>query len=65
VLAQLYAPREYEPPKLALSEDAYEAILDQERCEALEALEKLEKLGHELQRSKVTANAGSGQGDPS
>jgi pSer/pThr/pTyr-binding forkhead associated (FHA) protein len=45
VLAQLaYAPREYPPPKLVLTEDAYEAVLDQERCEALAALTELEAL---------------------
>jgi hypothetical protein len=61
VLAQLaYAPREYEPPKLALSEDAYEAVLDQERCEALAALQELERLGHELERSKLTVDAATG-----
>ncbi|MDQ3339117.1 MAG: FHA domain-containing protein [Myxococcota bacterium] len=61
VLAQLtYAQRGYEPPKLVLSEDAYEAVLDQERCEALAALQELEQLGHELERSKVAANAATG-----
>lgn len=45
VHAQLaYAPREYAPPKLVLSEDAYEALEDQERCEALAALTELEAL---------------------
>jgi hypothetical protein len=39
-----------------LSEDAYEAVLDQERCEALGALEALERLGS----SKVEADARQG-----
>ena len=62
VHAQLaYAPREYQPPKLVLSEDAYEAVLDQERCEALGALEELERLGS----SKVEADARRRQGEAS
>jgi hypothetical protein len=38
------APREDAGSKLALSQDAYEAVLDQERCEALAALTAIEAL---------------------
>ena len=59
-----YAPREVAPPKLVLSEDAYEAVLDQERCAALAALQELERMGTHLEFSKVLLDAETRQGDP-